>query len=122
MSHPYDFVSVCPLDILEPEIGVCALVQGQQVALFRIDNQVFAIDNHDPFSAANVLSRGIVGDVGGEPVVASPIYKQHFRLRDGVCIEDESVKVAAHDVLISNDKVSVRLNADSMVSCERVAA
>ena len=26
----------------------------------------------------SVLSRGIVGDVGGRPVVASPMYKQHF--------------------------------------------
>uniref|UniRef100_UPI0025A00720 nitrite reductase (NAD(P)H) small subunit n=2 Tax=Enterobacteriaceae TaxID=543 RepID=UPI0025A00720 len=32
---------------------------------------------------ANVLSRGIVGDVAGEPVVISPLYKHRFRLRDG---------------------------------------
>ena len=30
---------------------------------------------------ANVLSRGLVGDLQGERVVASPIYKHHFSLR-----------------------------------------
>ncbi len=27
----------------------------------------------------------------GVPVVASPLYKQHFRLEDGQCLEDDSV-------------------------------
>ena len=44
---------------------------------------MYAIGNYDPASDANVLARGIVGDIGGEIVVASPIYKQHFSLRHG---------------------------------------
>ena len=49
--------------------------------------------NLDPFSRANVLSRGIVGDLKGELVVASPVYKQHFSLRTGQCVEDPDVRV-----------------------------
>ena len=59
---------------------MCALLDGQQVAMFRVGDAVHAIGNHDPASGANVLSRGIVGDVAGELVVASPMYKQHFSL------------------------------------------
>ena len=71
---------VCELDQILENAGVCALVGGEQVAIFRVDGKVHAVGNKDPFSGANVLSRGIVGDVKGELVVASPIYKQHFSL------------------------------------------
>ena len=55
--------------------------------------ELYAIDHRDPFSGANVIARGIVGDLQGEPVVASPLYKQHFRLVDGRCLEDDSVRL-----------------------------
>jgi len=54
---------------------------------------VFALENRDPFSEANVISRGIVGDLAGQLVVTSPVYKQHFNLRSGRCLEDESVSL-----------------------------
>ena len=53
---------VCRLEDILPETGVCALIEGKQVAIFRTkDNKLFALDNYDPFSQANVLSRGLVG-------------------------------------------------------------
>ncbi len=52
--------------------------------------QLHAVDNVDPFSGASVLSRGIVGDAGGVPTVASPVYKQRFDLRTGRCLDDPS--------------------------------
>src|SRR5919199_6862674 len=78
------YMKVCRLEDILPNGGVCALVHGEQVAVFRIDDgRVFALSNRDPFSGANVLSRGIVGDLKGELVVASPVYKQHFSLLTG---------------------------------------
>lgn len=99
---------ICPLDDIVPDSGVCALAGGRQVAVFRVGaDQVFAIANHDPFSKANVLSRGITGDIKGELVVASPVYKQHFRLATGQCVEDESVSVESFAVRIRNGIVEV---------------
>ena len=69
---------VCALDELVAGTGVAALVDGRQIAMFQVDGRVYALDNFDPASGANVLSRGIVGDLQGERVVASPIYKHHF--------------------------------------------
>ncbi|THF61796.1 nitrite reductase small subunit NirD [Pseudothauera nasutitermitis] len=90
---------VCALDDIWPDTGVCVLLDGRQVAVFRLaDGSLYALDNHDPHSGANVLSRGIVGDLGGEPVVASPIYKHHYRLRDGVCLEDPGTPLATYAV------------------------
>jgi nitrite reductase (NADH) large subunit len=84
---------VCTLDDILDGAGVCALVDGEQVALMRVGEEVFALENHDPFSGANVVSRGLVGDLQGQLVVASPVYKQHFNLRTGGCLEDESVSL-----------------------------
>jgi NAD(P)H-dependent nitrite reductase small subunit len=77
-------------DVVEG-MGVAARLGGSQIALFRIGATVHITGNFDPFSGANVIARGIVGDVGGIPVVASPVYKQHFRLHDGVCLENPEV-------------------------------
>jgi NAD(P)H-dependent nitrite reductase small subunit len=82
---------VCTVDDILDGAGVCALVDGEQVALLRVGEEVFALENRDPFSDANVISRGLVGDLQGQLVVASPVYKQHFNLRSGRCLEDESV-------------------------------
>lgn len=97
---------VCALEDIWPNTGVCALVEGRQVAIFRMqDDVLYAIDNHDPHSGANVLSRGIVGDLGGEPVVASPIYKHHYQLRTGVCVEDADTRLDTYPVELRDGTV-----------------
>jgi nitrite reductase (NADH) small subunit len=100
-------MKICRLDDIVPDAGVCALLAGEQVAIFRIGGTVFAIGNRDPFSAANVLSRGIVGDLDGEPVVASPVYKQHFSLLTGRCIEDPSVSVPVYRARVEGADVHI---------------
>jgi NAD(P)H-dependent nitrite reductase large subunit/NAD(P)H-dependent nitrite reductase small subunit len=101
--------TICAVNEIWPDSGVASLVGGEQVAVFRLgeSEEVFALGNRDPFSGANVLSRGITGDLAGEPVVASPVYKQHFRLRDGVCVEDITVSVPVHPVRVYNGAVQV---------------
>jgi nitrite reductase (NADH) small subunit len=94
-----DWVEICKYDAIYPDTGVCALIDGRQVAIFRLsDGKLYAVSNYDPFSQANVLSRGIVGDRGGEPKIASPIYKQTFNLRTGVCYEDTGVRLDVYRV------------------------
>ena len=104
-----EWVAVCRLHEIVPNTGVCALVDGRQVAVFRLDDDsVYAIEDLDPFSRANVLSRGIVGDLKGELVVASPVYKQHFSLTTGLCQEDPGVRVAVFPARLDGDAVLVR--------------
>ncbi len=101
-------IDVCALDDLKPGLGVCALVNGQQVALFRLRNgDVFAIGNHDPFSGSNVISRGLTGDLKGRKVVASPLYKQHFDLATGECLEDAGVCLPVWAVQVVGERVCV---------------
>jgi nitrite reductase (NADH) small subunit len=86
--------TICKIEDIPENGGCCALLGQQQVAIFRVDEGAatetfYAIDNHDPFSRANVLSRGIVGSLSDTVVVASPIYKHHFCLKTGQCLEDD---------------------------------
>ncbi|MEK9713645.1 MAG: nitrite reductase small subunit NirD [Thalassolituus sp.] len=104
-----NWTSVCPLNDLTPDTGLCALVDGKQVAIFRFGKgeTVYAISNFDPFGNANVLSRGIVGSIGDRPVVASPLYKQHFDLTNGECLEDAEKAVESFAVRIENGMIEV---------------
>ncbi|GAA4520529.1 nitrite reductase small subunit NirD [Brachybacterium paraconglomeratum] len=89
-----NWLRLCTLAELEVERGCAALVGQEQVALFLLaDGDLRAVDNHDPYSGANVISRGIVGSRGGRPTIASPMYKQIFDLRSGTCVNTRSKQV-----------------------------
>jgi len=99
---------VCSKNDLVENSGVCALVNGEQIAIFYLpksEQQVFAISNWDPIGKANVLSRGIVGDIEGKFVVASPLYKQHFDLISGECLEDETASVKTFTISLEDNKI-----------------
>ena len=103
------WVTVCKLSDIQPNTGVCALVNDEQVAIFRIGNteEVYALGNYDPFSKAYVLSRGIIGDRKGILKVASPIYKQNFNLKTGECLDDESVSIPNYPAKVVDGLVQI---------------
>jgi nitrite reductase (NADH) small subunit len=109
---PLAWTPICPLDDIVPNTGVCALVNGEQVAVFHVntgdaDGAVYAIENYDPGSHAAVLSRGLIGSLGERLVVASPIYKHHFDLRTGECLETPAYSVSAFAARVENGQVWV---------------
>jgi len=106
---------VCPASELEVERGRAALIDDVQVALFLLrDGTVHAVSNHDPYSDAHVISRGIVGSRGDAPTVASPMYKQVFDLRTGTCLDPQG-KEPAHlrvwPVARQDDDIYIRWEA-----------
>ncbi|HYE07178.1 MAG TPA: nitrite reductase small subunit NirD [Planctomycetota bacterium] len=99
---------VCALDDIMPSSGVCALIDGRQIAIVRVADQVYALSNFDPFSRAMVLSRGIVGDAKGVPKIASPVYKQGFDLRTGRCLDDAGVRIPTYPCRVVDGRVQVQ--------------
>jgi len=124
--------TICNLNDIIPETGVCALVDGKQIAIFRTKkNDLFALDNYDPFSQANVLSRGLIGgttvinNTGSDEeilYVASPIYKQRFNLATGQCLDDESIKLNTYQVALEDSKVVVGTHQAELDSDEVAAS
>ncbi|MBT4832605.1 MAG: nitrite reductase small subunit NirD [Porticoccaceae bacterium] len=103
---------ICEQKDLVANSGICAKVDGQQIALFYLPKetpQVYAIGNWDPIGKAHVLSRGMVGDINERLVVASPLYKQHFDLHTGECLEDSEYSVPVYRVELTADKVLLTL-------------
>lgn len=113
MTHEFKTTSwspVCSVDDIVPNTGVCALVKDRHVAVFHVKDEsdrLFAIDNYDPNAQASVLSRGLVGNLGERIVVASPIYKHHFDLQSGECLEAPEKSINAYPVRIENRTVWV---------------
>ncbi|WP_407654833.1 nitrite reductase large subunit NirB [Brenneria populi] len=105
-----EWVRIGALRDIPANAGMAARLGRQQIALFYLpasEQQVYALENHEPGSAANVLSRGLLGDVSGEPVVISPLYKKRFRLRDGVSPDDAALRVRAWPVKVADGQVWV---------------
>lgn len=94
--------------------GICVLLAGQQIAIFTLQiagqRQLYAIDNYDPVSQANVLARGITGSLGERLVVASPLYKQHFDLQNGQCLERPDLSIRVFPVKIQQQDVWLQLH------------
>lgn len=103
-----EWQTVCSEKDIAPDSGVCALFDGEQVAIFkmRVNNKLYAISNYDPIGKANVLSRGILGSINDQLVVASPLYKQHFNLESGQCLE-EDISVASFNVRVQDGDVQL---------------
>jgi nitrite reductase (NADH) small subunit len=112
VALPLAWQPLCQRKDLVADSGVVAWHEGAQVALFYLpengeDAQLFAIENRDPRSGANVIGRGIIGQLRGELVIASPMYKQHFRLHDGSCVEYPEQQLRTWPVRLRGDQVEI---------------
>lgn len=110
ISQLNDWQLVCSRDDLVADSGVCVLVDKQQIAIFYLPQEtpcIYALENLDPVGRVNVLSRGIVGDVDGRLVVSSPLFKQHFDLGNGECLEDTECAVRVFPVHLEGEQVLI---------------
>lgn len=107
-----NWFTICAITDLPVNAGCCALVGDKQIAIFYLPDSepsLFATQNYDPIGHANVLARGILGDLNGTEVVASPLYKQHFNLRTGECLEDADANIEVFPIRINADTVQIRV-------------
>ncbi len=104
-----NWLTICESSEIAPNTGICAKVGEKQVAIFfsKRTDSLHAISNYDPIGKANVLSRGILGSVEDELHVASPLYKQHFNLETGICLESPQHKVEVYEVRNNNGMVEI---------------
>ncbi|BBP46194.1 hypothetical protein THMIRHAS_15670 [Thiosulfatimonas sediminis] len=102
-----EFVKVCALSDLVADAGVAALINNQQVALFYIAKQVYAVGNLDPIRESNVMSRGMTGDAQGQLYVASPLHKERYSLISGECLDKPGYHLPVYASKIEAEQVWV---------------
>lgn len=112
MPKTHVWRAVCEREDLVLNSGVVALVGNAQVALFYVAAiggapLLFAVDNRDPVTGVNVIGRGLIGSLGGNLVIASPLYKQHYRLEDGTCLEDSTLRLRTWPARLVGDVVEI---------------
>ena len=82
---------MCSQHDLVNDSGVVVWLDGAQVALFYLPGMagknLYAIDNHDPQSGANVIGRGLVGSIKGDLVLRHLSTSSTFVWRHGSCLE-----------------------------------
>ena len=99
---------VCALDDIVPNAGVCALVDGEQVAVFRLDDDsVYAVGNRDPFSRRQRAVARHRRRPEGRAGRRLPVYKQHFELLTGRCVEDAAVRIPVYRARVEDGFVVV---------------
>jgi len=112
MSTSNNWITVCSDTDLVTNSGVCALLNEQQIALFKLkvnsDEQIFAVSNWDPIGKANVLYRGLLGSVKDAKVIISPLYKQRYCLESGQCLDNDAIKLIVYPVRIEQNQVQLQ--------------
>jgi len=114
MNKSDNWTNICKLQDIAPNTGVCAKFEDQQVALFHIQSknlqehsQIRAISNYDPYSKANVLSRGLITEHDKRYYVASPLLKQQFCLETGNTNQDDDISVPVYRSRVNNGVIQL---------------
>src|SRR5690606_11504434 len=92
--------------------GGATIKYGQvQIAVFNFASrgEWYACQQMCPHKKAFVLSRGIIGDVGGTPKVACPLHKKTFSLESGECLSGDEYRIDTFPVKVEQGSVYVKL-------------
>jgi len=108
VDGPAAWHRVCAVEELELAWGEAALVEGKQLALFRLESgEVYAVAQQDPATLANVMARGITGCRGGRPTIASPLHKEVYDLQTGECFTTPGLRLDSYATRIVDGYLEV---------------
>src|SRR5690606_39426328 len=82
---PLQWQALCDRHDLVAHSGVVAWHDKAQVALFYLPDdehgeQIYAIENKDPKSGANVIGRGIIGQIKGQDRKSTRLNSSHVKI------------------------------------------
>ncbi|MBA3271140.1 MAG: Rieske 2Fe-2S domain-containing protein [Acidobacteria bacterium] len=99
-----DFVAVGNIADFPQGAGRFALVSGRHVAIFRLDDGFFAIDNLCLHQAGPLCDGPVEGHV-----VTCPWHGWSYDIRSGILVQDGGVGVSRHNTRVVGDVVQVQL-------------
>lgn len=101
-------VYLCQQHDLVPFSGVAARFAEHAIALFYLPGEeveLYGVSHLDPASGAPVIAHGLIGESGGEFYIAAPLHKQQYRLSDGQCLSDSTLKLQVFNVQLRDGRV-----------------
>lgn len=96
--------TICRLSQLSEGRGFLAEVEGEGIALFRIGDEVHAIENACPHRSGPLA----FGDLRGCTVYC-PLHAWAFDVRTGRCEEFPEASVRTYTVHVQGDEVQIEL-------------
>src|SRR4051812_19460147 len=99
-----EFRTVCKVQEVPDGEGKTVAVGKKLIAVFRVGNEVFAIDDVCPHMGAS-LSGGYVED----GIVTCPWHAWRFRLSDGAWADNPRVKTGCYIVRVEGEDVQIQL-------------
>jgi NAD(P)H-dependent nitrite reductase small subunit len=99
-----EFVEVGSIADFSSGLGKMVTVDGRHVALFRLGDEFFALDNMC-LHRGGPLCEGFVEN----NVVTCPWHGWSYEIKTGTMVQDPRVGVSKHDVRLDGDVISVRL-------------
>ncbi|KAA5822349.1 nitrite reductase small subunit NirD [Algibacter amylolyticus] len=89
--------------------GACVKYKDLQIAVFNFSrlSTWYACQNLSPYKEEMVLSRGMIGDHKGIPMVACPLHKKTFSLETGENLNGELEPIAIYPVKIEEENVYI---------------
>lgn len=93
-----------PVDELTFDPGACVTVEGREVAVFRLDDGLHAVENSCPH-AGGELADGCLEN----GVIACNWHGWRFDVRTGGCVSVPTLSVMTHRVRIADGRLHVQL-------------
>ncbi len=98
------FHTVCRLDEVKAGEGKTVVVGQKLIALFRIGDQIHAIDDVCPHMGASLSGGHLEGNI-----VSCPWHAWRFRVTDGTWADNPRVKIGCYSVRVEAGLVQVEL-------------
>ena len=89
--------------------GACVKYKDKQIAVFNHSREDawYACQNLCPHKMEMVLSRGLIGEDGGEPKVACPLHKNSFSLKTGKHLNGDLSPITTYPIKIEDGFVYI---------------
>ena len=103
----------CSVHDVPVDGGACVLYGNEQIAVFNFSShgEWYATQNLCPHKMQMALSRGMIGDVNGEPKVACPFHKKTYSLENGCNLNGENYSIKIYPVKVVNDAVFIGIES-----------
>lgn len=109
LSEVISWVKVGTVTDFPENAGACIKHNSKQIAVYHFTRtqKWYACQNLCPHKMEMVLSRGLIGDMGGVPKLACPMHKKTFSLEDGSNLNGEDYSIATYPVKIEGGIVYI---------------